>query len=227
MLSSIRNRLRYSFNTAHANNISSDSSAINRGATADRPRAILRQGAARMTANRVQWDGIVRVKPIDLVATNPICAKCDIKGCGCIRWGRDTIAGFRVSLVTDELCMEHRSILHRIAERFSFGAADRPADFHASLENTAASMVVSSSDSIVQRRSELSRRLINQAQVASNSHIVQVEADESSEANENVVAQQVHVALNNMPPRILRDLECHLNGDYWTAPVGPRRRAVV
>ena len=227
MLSSIRNRLRNSFNAAHSNNISSDSSAINRGATAVCPPAILRQGAARMTANRVHWDGIVRVKPIDLVATNPRCAKCDIKGCGCIRWGSDTIGGFRVSLVNDELCMEHRSILHRITERFSFGTVDRPDDFHVSLENTAASLVVSSSDRIVQRRSNLSRRLINQAQVASVSRIVQVEADASSEANENVVTQQMHVALNNMPSRILRDLECYLNGAYWTAPVGPRRRAVV
>ncbi|KAL7488424.1 hypothetical protein ACHAW6_014028 [Cyclotella cf. meneghiniana] len=226
MLSSVRNRLRNSFNAALSNDIFA-SSARNRDATAVRPRAILRRGAARMTANRVQWDGIVRVKPIDLVAANPMCAKCDIKGCGCIRWGRDTIGGFRVSLVTDEPCMENRSILHRIAERFSFGTSDRPADFLVSLETPAASFVVSSSDSIVQRRSKLSRRLIDQAQVASVDRIVQVEAEESSEANEAVGTQQVHGALNNAPSRILRGLECHLNGTYWTAPAGPRRRAVV
>jgi len=74
MLSSIRNRFRSSFNAAHSNDISSASSASKRDATAVRPHAILRQGAARMTANRVQWDGIVRVKPIDLVTTNPMCA---------------------------------------------------------------------------------------------------------------------------------------------------------
>ena len=73
----------------------------------------------------------------------------------------------------------------------------------------------------------VSRRLVNQAQVASVSHIVQVEADESSKGNENVGPQQAHVALNNMPSRILRDIECHLNGTYWTAPVGPLCRAVA
>jgi hypothetical protein len=186
-------------NAAHSNDIFSASSASKRDATAGRPPAILRQGAARMTANRVQWDGIVRVKPIDLVATNPMCAKCDIKGCGCIRWGRDTIGGFRVSLVTDEPCVEHRSILHRVAECFSFGTVHRPADFYLSLENPTDSFVVSSSDSIVQQKSKLSRRLVKQAQVASVGRILQVEADESSEGNENVGPQKVHVALNNMP----------------------------
>ncbi|KAL7486083.1 hypothetical protein ACHAW6_011681 [Cyclotella cf. meneghiniana] len=227
MLSSIRNRLRSSFNAAHSIDTSSASLASNRDATAVRPPAILRKGAARMTANRVQWDGIVRVKPIDLVASNPMCAKCDIKGCGCIRWGRDTIGGFRISLVTDEPFMEHRPILQRIAGRFSFGTPNLPTSFHVSLENPVAPVVVSSIDDIAQRRSKRSRRLINNPQLASVSRIMPVEADESFEASENVRPKQVHVALNNMPHRILKGLECHLNGTYWTAPVGSRRRAVV
>lgn len=103
--------------------------------------------------------------------------------------GKRYHGGSRVSLVTNEPCVENRPILHHITKHFGFGTLDHPADFHVSLKNPEALLVVYLSDRIVQQRSKLSGRLINQAQVAPVSRITQVKAVESFEASENVSPQ--------------------------------------
>eukprot|EP00804_Cyclotella_cryptica_P010661 CCRYP_005485-RA/>CCRYP_005485-RA protein AED:0.12 eAED:0.12 QI:44/1/1/1/0/0/2/502/222 len=222
MLSSIRNRLRSSCNTAHSNQLSLASSASKHTETAVRPPAILRQGAAPISSNCVHWTDIVTVKPIDLEAAHPKCAKCDRKGCDCIRWGKDTIGGFRVSLVTDmHLSIETRSFLRRMSERFGFGTADHPADSRAPLENSAVALVVPSSNSEVRRRSKLSRR-------ARVSPTLRSEVDQPLQANGDTAVQQRRAVKNDAHSRILKELKCDLDGMYWTAHMRPScRRSVV
>lgn len=179
-----------------------------------------------MTSNRVHWDGIVTVKPIELKAANPRCAKCDIKGCGCIRWGRDTIGGLKVSLVIDDepSRREAGSFLRRLYKRLSFDAADRPANLPGPVQNSGAALVDSTSNTTVQRRSKLSRRRSNRVQVAPVEPILQLEADETFQVNNGDEGSQEVQVVDRKPVRSLKELACDLNGTYWTAPAGPRGR---
>jgi hypothetical protein len=230
MLSSIRNGLRSGRN-ALLSNRHSNACNNNDVTAAVRAPKILRRGGSRATSNRVHWDRIVTVKPIEMLAADPLCPKCEVRGCGCIRWGRDTIGGFRVSIVSDHhetepSRSEAGSFLRRIYERLSFDAEDRPANLPVPSQNLETASDNSTSNTAMQRprRSKRSRRRIHRVQVAPVDATLQLEPNYAVQVNNpDKGSEQVRVS-GKKTTRVFKELKCDLDGTYWTAPAGPRGR---
>jgi hypothetical protein len=227
MFSYVCNRLRGSHSAARSLLSSASSTRAHDAKAASAP-PILRHGAARATSNRVQWDGIVRVKaiPLELNAIDPECARCRSlysERCACNRWDNNIIGGFRVCLVTDELpCTEARSSFDRTSERFVLDTASRPTTPSASLESSVTPVVVSTTCKTLLRRKERSRRN-NARQLALNEPVAEIKAGASVQATQDAVR---HV--RKAHARILKDLDCTLDGTYWNTHINPRRhRALV
>jgi hypothetical protein len=219
MLSALRNCFLRSHDAARFAVSSAPSKRHNVADATSAPR-ILRNGTSHATSNRVQWDGIVRVKaiPLELYDVDPQCARCRSlysERCGCNRWDSDTIGGFKVSFVPEETpCHEARSSIGQISEQFIVNTANHPATSSVSVQ------IVPTVGKPAQQRNTRSRRN-DVAQVPSS--------DTTFEAGAHVRAPSEHVGrqVRKAHTRILKDLGSTLDGAYWNTPISPRRRRTL
>eukprot|EP00804_Cyclotella_cryptica_P013877 CCRYP_002413-RA/>CCRYP_002413-RA protein AED:0.47 eAED:0.47 QI:0/-1/0/1/-1/1/1/0/235 len=229
MFFSIYNRLCGRPQAALANLVL-ESSTTSRATSAIRAPAILRRGPTRGTSNRVHWDGIVKVKPIDLefYGTKAVYARCEQNRhsdrCNCHRWDSDMIGGFRVCLVTDEAPRaETTSFAHRVVELFSLDSTPHPADLPAVVAPTTSDATANSAKSTTKEGRSKTTRKSRKTKKVSQAPVEHFEgADKPANSNADAGKPRVRPARRNKSARVAKDLKCGLDGMYWTAPAGPR-----
>jgi hypothetical protein len=235
MIFSIRNRLLRNGQVAPANlTLEPSMTSRIRAASPIRAPPILRHGSARGTSNRVQWDGIVRVKPIDLEfwGTRPVCARCqkDRRSyrCTCNRWDSDAIGGLRVCIDTHEAprtVASARSFPQCTVKPFSFNSTDRPAELPVSQQTlTSSNITAPPATQTKVRRSKRARRRNTLQEPPEEQTVHVTDAKKSVKTNGDVANQNVLSVPSNKSARVLKNIKTSLDGMYWTTPIGPRLR---